>query len=57
MKKLLAVLFVSMFATSTVFAAAHTKAAEDKKGDAKKEAKKDDAKKEAKKDEKKSDKK
>ena len=57
MKKLLAVLFASMFAATTVYAAAHMKAAEDKKGDAKKEAKKDDAKKEAKKDEKKSDKK
>lgn len=45
MKKLLAVLFMSMFATSTVYAAAHMKGGEDKKGDAKKEAKKDEMKK------------
>jgi len=48
MKKLLVVLFASMFATGA-FAAAHMKAADDKKA----EAKKDDKKAEAKKDDKK----
>jgi ribosomal protein L12E/L44/L45/RPP1/RPP2 len=57
MKKLLVVLFASMFATGA-FAAAHMKAADDKKAEAKKddkkaEAKKDDKKAEAKKDDKK----
>ena len=49
MKKLLVVLFASMFATGAM-AAAHMKAADDKKGD----MKKDDKKAEAKKDDKKS---
>lgn len=53
MKKLLVVLFASMFATGA-FAAAHMKAADDKKAaPAKAEAKKDDKKMEAKKDDKK----
>ena len=49
MKKLLVVLFASMFATG-VFAAAHMPGEADKKGDAKKaDAKKDDKKADAKK--------
>ena len=60
MQKLLAVLTISMFAASGVFAASHMKAVDDKKADAKMEkkaeAKKDD-KKMNKKDEKKAEKK
>lgn len=52
MKKLLAMLTMSMFAVSGAFAASHMKAADDKKAEAKKDDKKMD-----KKDEKKADKK
>ena len=63
MKQLLAVLTLSMFAASGVYAASHMKAADDKKADAKMEKKADakmerkDDKKAAKKDEKKAEKK
>jgi Ni/Co efflux regulator RcnB len=59
MKKLLAVLTLSMFAASGAFAGSHMKAGDDKKADAKMEKKMDkkDDKKADKKDEKKADKK
>ena len=56
MKKLIAVLTMTMFAATGAFAASHVKAGDDKKMDKKMEAKKDD-KKMDKKDDKKMDKK
>ena len=49
MKKLLAILTMSMFAVSGAFAASHMKAADDKKAEAKKDEKKAEAKKDEKK--------
>jgi hypothetical protein len=53
MKKLLAIVTMSMFAATGAFAASHMKAADAKKDEKKAEAKKDDKKADAKKDEKK----
>jgi hypothetical protein len=56
MKKLIAIVVASMFASGSVFAMSHMKA-DEKKDEKKSEAKKDDKKAAAKKDEKKEDKK